>query len=625
MPLLMLRKYQRIVLAVYLIAAGIFLAACDAPESVSTAQFASVDIDARVDSLIADMTLAEKIGQMTQAEITGLKDPDDVANYFLGSVLSGGGADPAAGNDVNSWTEAYEDLQRRSLQTRLAIPILYGVDAVHGHNNVLGAVIFPHNIGLGATRNADLVEEIARITAVEVRATGINWNFAPCVCVARDIRWGRTYEAFSEEPELAAELGAAAVRGYQTSDLSDPLAVLASAKHYVGDGGTAFGTGDFENAPLDQGDMQVSEEELREIHLPPFYSVIEAGTGTIMPSYSSWNGEKLHGHEYLLTTVLKEEMGYEGFLISDYNAIQQVHSDFKTAVGMSINAGVDMAMMPNDYIEFIEALTELVEEGTVSEERIDDAVRRILRVKFQMGLMDDDAPLMADRSLLERFGSDEHREVARRAVRESLVLLKNEAGALPLSKDIERIHVAGKSADDIGNQSGGWTIEWQGASGEVTTGGTTILEAIRRAVGADTEVTFSLDGSGAEGADAVIVVIGETPYAEGSGDTDDLTLDAEDIAAVEAAHASGAPVITILISGRPMILGETLDRSDAFLAAWLPGTEGQGVADVIFGDYAPTGKLSFTWPRSMPRTSPRWKRRMRRARPSSPSSFPGGP
>lgn len=595
----MLRNYQRIVFAVYLIGAGIFLAACDAPESVSTAQLASVDIDARVDSLIADMTLAEKIGQMTQAEITGLKDPDDVANYFLGSVLSGGGADPAAGNDVNSWTEAYEDLQRRSLQTRLAIPILYGVDAVHGHNNVLGAVIFPHNIGLGATRNADLVEEIARITAVEVRATGINWNFAPCVCVARDIRWGRTYEAFSEEPELAAELGAAAVRGYQTSDLSDPLAVLASAKHYVGDGGTAFGTGDFENAPLDQGDMQVSEEELREIHLPPFYSVIEAGTGTIMPSYSSWNGEKLHGHEYLLTTVLKEEMGYEGFLISDYNAIQQVHSDFKTAVGMSINAGVDMAMMPNDYIEFIEALTELVEEGTVSEERIDDAVRRILRVKFQMGLMDDDAPLMADRSLLERFGSDEHREVARRAVRESLVLLKNEAGALPLSKDIARIHVAGKSADDIGNQSGGWTIEWQGASGEVTTGGTTILEAIRRAVGADTEVTFSLDGNGAEGADAVIVVIGETPYAEGSGDTDDLTLDAEDIAAVEAAHASGAPVITILISGRPMILGETLDRSDAFLAAWLPGTEGQGVADVIFGDYAPTGKLSFTWPRSM--------------------------
>ena len=598
MTTLMVRSLRKLIAASCLVSAGFFIAACDAPDAAPVTH-ESGDLESRVDDLLAEMTLAEKIGQMTQAEITGLEDPDDVATYFLGSVLSGGGADPATGNDVTSWTNAYEDLQRRSLQTRLGIPILYGVDAVHGHNNVLGAVIFPHNIGLGATRNADLVEEIARITAIEVRATGINWNFAPCVCVARDIRWGRTYEAFSEEPTIAGELGAAAVRGYQTADLSNPLAVLASAKHYVGDGGTAFGTGDFENAALDQGDMQVSEDELREIHLPPFYSVIEANTGTIMPSYSSWNGEKLHGHEYLLTTVLKEEMGYEGFLISDYNGIQQVHPDFKTAVGMSINAGMDMAMMPNDFREFIEALTELVEEGEVPMTRIDDAVRRILRIKFAMGLMEEDAQLMADPALLDRFGSPEHREVARQAVRESLVLLSNEGSVLPLAKDLARIHVAGKSADDIGNQSGGWTIEWLGASGNVTTGGTTILEAIRNTVGPDTEVTFSLDGSGADGADVVIVVIGETPYAEGYGDVDDLALAAEDIAAVEAASASGAPVVTILISGRPMILGETLDRSAAFIAAWLPGTEGTGVTDILFGDYAPTGKLSFTWPRSM--------------------------
>lgn len=555
--------------------------------------------DAEVEALLGQMTLAEKIGQMTQAEISGLEDPDDVQTYFLGSVLSGGNADPAAGNSLEAWTAAYEDLQRRALQTRLGIPLLYGVDAVHGHSNVLGAVIFPHNIGLGATRNAELVERVNRVTAAEVKATGINWNFAPCVCVARDIRWGRTYESFAEDPGVAGELGAAAVRGLQGDDLSDPLSVLAAAKHYVGDGGTAWGTGDFDGAALDQGDTQLSEESLRRIHLAPYEGSIREGVGSIMPSYSSWNGVKVSGSEYLLTDVLKEEMGFDGFLISDYNAIQQVDPDFKTAIERSINAGMDMAMMPNDYRAYIGALTELVEEGRVSQERIDDAVRRILRVKAAMGLMDEGADLMADPGLAERFGSEAHREVAREAVRQSVVLLKNGAGALPLAADAARIHVAGKNADDIGNQSGGWTIDWQGASGDVTTGGTTILQAIRDAVGADTEVTFSRDGSGASGADVAVVVIGETPYAEGRGDRADLALDAEDVAAVRAAAQAGVPVVTVLISGRPMILGDVLDHSDAVVAAWLPGTEGDGVADVLFGDYAPTGTLPFSWPRSM--------------------------
>jgi len=318
-----------------------------------------------------------------------------------------------------------------------------------------------------------------------------------------------------------------------------------------------------------------------------------------MPSYSSWNGVKMSGNKYLLTDVLKNELGFEGFLISDYNAIDQLDEDYKTAIKMSINAGMDMAMVPGKYKEYIKNLTDLVNEGAVPMSRIDDAVTRILRVKFTMGLMDEDRSLMADRSLQDSFGSEEHREVARKAVRQSLVLLKNENQTLPLSREVARILVSGKSADDIGNQCGGWTIAWQGASGEVTTGGTTILEAIRNTVSGNTEVTFSRDGTGAAGAEVGVAVIGETPYAEMMGDRGDLSLSQEDVDAVRNMIQAGIPVVVILISGRPMIINEVLDQADAFIAAWLPGTEGQGVADVLFGDYAPTGKLSFTWPRSM--------------------------
>jgi len=559
--------------------------------------------DAKVRELLSQMTLEEKIGQMTQAEQDALKDVNDIEKYFLGSLLSGGGSDPKAGNSLDAWTDMYNNYQAHAVKTRLGIPILYGADAVHGHNNVLGAVIFPHNIGLGCSRNPRLVESAARITAEEVRATGINWTFAPCVTVPRDERWGRTYEGFGEAPELARILGEAAVKGLQRSDLSDPLSVLACAKHFIGDGGTKIGTASFVNPAgkrlLDQGDTQLSEAELRAIHLQGYIATVKAGVGSIMPSYSSWNGVKVSGSKRLMTDILKQELGFEGFLISDYAAVDQITKDYKEAIAISINAGMDIVMVPRKYEEFFNLLSELVKEGKVPMSRIDDAVTRILRVKFAMGLMDKSRSPLADRRLHKTFGSAEHRQVARECVRQSLVLLKNERKALPLRKTLARIHVAGKSADDIGNQCGGWTIEWQGKSGNVTPGGTTILKAIQNTVSQATKVTFSRDGSGANGADVGIVVIGETPYAEGVGDKDDLALAAEDVMAISNLKQGGIPVVAVLLCGRPMIIHEVLGQCDAFVAAWLPGTEGQGVADVLFGDYKPTGKLSFSWPRTM--------------------------
>ena len=567
----------------------------------STARKAFSAYDAEAKALLATMTLEEKVGQMTQAEQEKLTDVKDIQTYFLGSLLSGGSSDPKAGNSLQAWTEMYDGYQKLALQTRLKIPILYGVDAVHGHNNVLGAVVFPHNIGLGATRDPKLVEEIARLTAEEVRATGIQWAFAPCVAVARDERWGRTYESFSEDPSLVAELGTAAVRGLQGTDLKDPLRVLACAKHYVGDGGTSWNSAPHlaaQGARLDQGDTRLSEAELRRIHLAGYPAAIAAGVGSIMPSYNSWNGEKASGSKRLLTDILKTELGFEGFLISDYNALDQLPGDRRAQVKQSINAGMDMVMVPEKYKEFYAALKDLAEKGEVPMARVDDAVLRILRVKIAMGLMDPARSSLADRSLQARFGSPAHREVARRAVRQSLVLLKNEKKTLPLSKTAKRIVVAGKNADDIGNQCGGWTIDWQGKSGPIVPGGTTILAALKAAAKGG-EVTLSADGTGAMGADVAVVVVGEKPYAEFFGDREDLALDKDDLAAIANVKKAGIPVVLVVVSGRPLILGDALGQADAVVAAWLPGTEGQGVADVLFGDYKPTGKLSFTWPRTM--------------------------
>jgi beta-glucosidase len=462
-------------------------------------------------------------------------------------------------------------------------------------------VIVPHDIGLGATRDPKLVEEVERITAEEVRATGTQWAFAPCIAVARDERWGRTFESFSEDPALVAEMGAAAVRGLQGPDLKDPVHVLACAKHYVGDGGTSWNSSPHlasQGGRLDQGDTRLSEAELRRIHLAGYPRAIAAGVGTIMPSYNSWNGEKASGSKRLLTAILKDELGFEGFLISDYNALDQLPGDRRAQVKQSINAGMDMVMVPQKYKEFYATLKDLAQTGEVPMSRIDDAVLRILRVKYALGLLDPERSPLTDRSLHARFGSPAHREVARRAVRQSLVLLKNDQKTLPLSRTAKRILVAGKNADDIGNQCGGWTIDWQGKSGPIMPGGTTILAALKAAAKGG-EVTFSKDGSGAAGADVGVVVVGETPYSEFKGDREDLSLDQQDLAAIANVKKAGIPVVVVVVSGRPLILGDALTQADALVAAWLPGTEGQGVADVLFGDYKPTGKLSFSWPRSM--------------------------
>jgi beta-glucosidase len=576
--------------------------------SVSSGAKKLSSYDPQAKELLARMTLEEKIGQMTQPEQGPvLNNPGDIQEYFIGSVLSGGDSDPAEGNGLQAWTELYDKTQTEAMKTRLAIPILYGIDAVHGHSNVLNAVIFPHNIALGCTRDPALVERIGRITAKEVRATGIQWTFGPCVTVPQDIRWGRTYEGFSEDPALVRRLGEASVRGMQ-GDLRNALSILACAKHYVGDGGTSATTaarpgmpgGAAERLWLDQGDTKVDEATLRRIHLPGYIDAIRSGVGSIMPSYSSWNGVRCSGSKRLLTEILKQELGFEGFLISDYNAIGQIKpGDYKTSVEISINAGMDMAMEPTNYRNFFNTLKALVEEGRVPMARIDDAVTRILRVKFAMGLMDKNRSPLADRKLHAAFGSAEHRAVAREAVRKSLVLLKNESKTLPISRQVARIHVSGKSADDIGNQCGGWTIRWQGQSGKVTPGGTTVLEAVKSAVSAKTQVTYSLDGSGAEGASLGIVVIGEKPYAEGIGDRADLALDQEDRNAIANMKKAGIPVVVLLISGRPMILGDALSQANALMVAFLPGTEGKGITDVLFGAYKPKGKLSFSWPKSM--------------------------
>jgi beta-glucosidase len=542
-------------------------------------------------ALLAKMTVDEKIGQMVQVDMAALKDKSDVQKYFIGSVLSGGGSDPAD-NRPETWLEAVTEFRALALQTRLKIPLLYGIDAVHGHNNILGAVIFPHHVGLGATHNAALVEKAERVTAEEIEGTGIQWAFAPCIAVSRDIRWGRSYESFGESPDLVSELGAAAVRGFQGNKLNKK-SILACAKHFAADGGTQNGK--------DQGNAVCDEATFRKLYLAPYAAAIKAGAGSIMVSYSSWNGEKMHGNKHLLTDVLKDEMGFKGFLVSDWAAIDQLSPDYKADVEESINAGLDMVMVPfgpgekNNYREFIADLKDLVAVGKVSQERIDDAVRRILTVKYQIGLFaNENQP--TDPALTAAIGSPQHREVARECVRESLVLLKNSNNLLPLKKNLKHIVVVGQAADDLGMQCGGWTIDWQGKTGNVTTGGTTLLAAIKKAVSAETEVIYSPEGSDLQPADVIIVAIGEQPYAEFKGDRDDLNLPAADAALIAKAKATNSRVVALLYSGRPLILNSALDQSDAFVAAWLPGTEGEGITDVLFGDRPFKGKLPRHWP-----------------------------
>ena len=586
----------------------------------------------RVADLLSRMTLEEKVGQMTQAERASVTDdPTQISTLALGSLLSGGGSVPTP-NTPEGWADMVDGFQREALKSRLKIPLIYGVDSVHGHGNLYGATVFPHNIGLGATRDPRLVADIEHITASETRASGPQWVFAPCICAARDDRWGRTYESFSEDPSLVIEMETAidGLQGDGRRDLANRDRVLATAKHYAGDGDTVYGTGSGDYT-IDQGISITSREDFWETSLRQYVPAVKKhDVGSVMPSYSSvdWtedgtgNPINMHAHRELITDTLKGDMGFDGFVISDYNGIDHIGDDFHANVVAGVNAGIDMFMQPSNYADFITNLVAAVNADEVPISRIDDAVSRILTKKFELGLFEHP---FTDRTDLDKIGSPQHRAVARRAVAESQVLLKNEDKTLPLRRHGKGakhdgkapIYVAGSNSDNIGNQAGGWTLTWQGGSTNVIPG-TTILQGIEDAAG-KREVISSPDASAAipEGATG-IVVVGETPYAEGFGDVggpqwafdpgdngvprppQTMTLNAADKAAIDKVCAAVDKCVVLVVSGRPLIIDPAqLDAIDALVASWLPGSEGAGVADVLFGRRPFTGKLPVTWPRTI--------------------------
>ncbi|HOQ36686.1 MAG TPA: glycoside hydrolase family 3 protein [Acetivibrio sp.] len=554
----------------------------------------SLSVDEKVSYLIEIMTLEEKIGQMLQPDRTGAS-PSDVKKYFIGSVFSGGGNAPSP-NTMENWLKMCEDYQKAAMSTRLGIPIIYGVDAVHGHNTLPDAVIFPHNIGLGATGNPELVAEIGRITAAEMIATGVNWNFAPCVAAVRDQRWGRSYESFSENPELVSKLSVPYIKAMQ-----DEYKIITTAKHYLADGGTKWGTGEGDHL-IDQGDAQISEEELKKIHLPMYEEAVKAGVKTVMVSFSSWNGVKMHENQYLIQDVLKGELGFEGFVVSDYEAVHQLSGkNLYNQLVASVNAGVDMFMEPLHWRDCISNIKKAVKNGDITEERINDAVSRILKVKFEVDLFNN--PVGNRELAADTLGSDENREIAKQAVRESLVLLKNERNVLPLKKKA-KIFVSGPAADNVGIQCGGWTKTWQGGldSSSRWVKGSTILDGFKK-IAEENGGTIYTDPDDINKADVAVIVIGEKPYAEFEGDEEKLDLYSGmalegNKEALELAKKARIPVVVILVSGRARIVTEEIKNWDAFVAAWLPGSEGDAVAEVLYGDYEFKGKLPVTWPSS---------------------------
>lgn len=564
---------------------------------------ATKPLNSRIKDLLNRMTLEEKIGQMTQIE-RGVASAEVMKDYFIGSVLSGGGSVPSKQASAETWINMVNEFQKGALSTRLGIPMIYGIDAVHGHNNVYKATIFPHNVGLGATRDPNLVKRIGAATALEVRATGIPYVFAPCIAVCRDPRWGRCYESYSEDPKLVQAM-TEIVSGLQgdipaNSPKGVPFVagktkVAACAKHYVGDGGTTKG--------INENNTQISRHGLLSIHMPGYYNSIIKGVSTVMVSYSSWNGVKMHANHDMVTVFLKNTLRFRGFVISDWEGIDRItsppHANYSYSIQAGISAGIDMIMVPNTYKEFIDGLTSHVKNKVIPMSRIDDAVKRILRVKFTMGLFEN--PL-ADNSLVDELGSQEHRELAREAVRKSLVLLQNGESAakplLPLPKKATKILVAGSHADNLGYQCGGWTIEWQGLGGNNLTSGTTILTAIKNTVDPSTEVVYKenpdADFVKSNNFSYAIVVVGEPPYAETFGDSLNLTISEPGPSTIQ--NVCGAvKCVTVIISGRPVVIQPYVSLMDALVAAWLPGSEGQGVADVLFGDYGFTGTLSRTW------------------------------
>jgi beta-glucosidase len=571
-------------------------------------QNASLPTSQRVDDLMGRMTLEDKIGQMTQTERYQVFDDETpITTYRLGSILSGGGSTPTS-NTPKAWADMIDRFQRAALKTPLHIPILYGIDSVHGDGNLQGATVFPHNIGLGASRDPALVERVEHITASETRATGPQWTFAPCICAARDDRWGRTYESFGEDPKLVEQMETA-IDGFQGKDLSKRDRMLATAKHFAGDGDTTYGTGNGDYT-IDQGISITSHADFWNVALRQYLPAVQKhDVGSVMPSYSSvdWTEDgvgtnvlNMHEQKELITGALKDQMGFDGFVISDWEGLNHNHGDRATQIKNGMNAGIDMAMEPNNYKEFISILSAEAQSGDVPMSRIDDAVRRILTKKFELGLFEHP---FVDRTNISKIGSKAHHRVAREAAAKSQVLLKNEGAALPVKRG-GKVYVAGSNADSMGNQAGGWTIQWQGDSSNKIPG-TTILDGIK---GESRDVTYSKDASAPVPDDATgIVVVGETPYAEGFGDVgsphppvDDMKLTAEDSATVDKVCAEAKRCAVVVVSGRPLIIDPAqLNRIDALVAAWLPGSEGAGVSDTLFGRRAYTGKLPVTWPRSL--------------------------
>jgi len=539
-----------------------------------------------ISAAIARMTLAEKAGQMVQADVS-TATPDDVRNYALGSIIStvpDGSLGTAA-----AWRDLFDSYQREALRTRSGIPLVFGIDAVHGHAYFDGnSVILPHNIGLGATRNPELVERLAQVTARELSATGIRWTFAPTIAVARNIRWGRTYESFGEAVELQTLFARSLIRGYQGENPVAVQKVGATAKHFVAEGATDDGT--------DRGNATISDAEIRATHLPGYIDAIEQGVVAIMASFSSINGEKVHGSQKLFKDLLKTELGFDGVVVTDWEGIRSSGLTLK----QGLDAGIDMFMLVQSWKEGLPEIIRLVDEGEVPMSRIDDAVARILTMKLRLGLFEQPWSSPACDSTM---GSREHRDVARQAVRESLVLLKND-GILPLDKD-SKIIVAGPHADNVAYQSGGWTKKWQGAHDDhyghparPVAGATSIIDGIRSLIGSDNVLNageFDVRGD----AEVAVIVVGEYPYAERDGDrpASELVLSEDQRNLIRAYHQAGTKVVTVLISGRPLLVNEQLELSAAFVAAWLPGSEGGGIAEVLFGDYDFKGRLGFSWPR----------------------------
>ncbi|XP_020209274.1 uncharacterized protein LOC109794216 [Cajanus cajan] len=560
-------------------------------------------LNVRIKDLMDRMTLEEKIGQMVQID-RSVASAEVMKKYYIGSVLSGGGSVPKAKASAEDWVHMVNDFQKGALSTRLGIPMIYGIDAVHGHNNVYNATIFPHNVGLGATRDPKLVRKIGEATALEVRATGIQYAFAPCIAVCRDPRWGRCYESYSEDhkvvqamteiiPGLQGEIPGNSKKGVPY--VVGKKKVAACAKHFVGDGGTTKG--------INENNTVISRHGLLSIHMPAYYNSIIKGVASVMVSYSSWNGEKMHANHNLVTDFLKNTLRFRGFVISDWQGIDRItyppHANYSYSIYAGVTAGIDMVMVPYNFTEFIDGLTTQVKKNIIPMSRIDDAVKRILRVKFVMGLFEN--PL-ADNSLANQIGNQKHRNLAREAVRKSLVLLKNGENAdeplLPLPKKAKKILVAGSHADNLGYQCGGWTIEWQGLSGNNITKGTTILSAIKNTVDKDTEVVYkenpSLEYVKSNNFSYAIVAVGETPYAETNGDSMNLTISGKGADTINNV-CGGVKCVTVIISGRPVVIQPYVDVIEALVAAWLPGSEGHGVTDVLFGDYGFSGKLPRTW------------------------------